>query len=215
MGTCTDKYRIKTVFVKESIDGLIRTDKGIADEFYTQVFQAFNFATNDGLGQAEFRNTEEEDTTWFRLTFKYGYLKAQLCQVARYGETGRAGADNGNFTIILDNRTGLTFDVSGFEISGKAFQLTNINRWLFGLVHDAMAFALLFTSTNPATNGRQVSPFSQDFVSLAKVPLGDSLDKARNFIGNRTTSPAERFRAVEAAIRLRHSLFHGIILIKL
>ena len=121
MRTCTNKYRIKTVFVKKGIDSLIRADKGIADEFYAQVFQAFNFATDDGLGQAEFRNTEEEDTTWFRLTFEYSYLKAQLCQVTRYRKTCRAGTNNGNFTIILDNRAGLAFDVGRFEISGKTF----------------------------------------------------------------------------------------------
>ena len=136
-------------------------------------------------------------------------LISQLRQVARGGQAGRAGADDGDLVAVRSRRFGMILHVLTVPVGHKALQTADADRLALDAAH-ALALALSLLRADAAADGGQGGGRGQHLVSALHILVGDALDKRGDVNLNRAGAAAGLFRAVQAALGLVHGHFIGI-----
>ena len=126
-------------------------------------------ATYHSLGQAIFGNTEHQHAAWFRLHFKDFDIEALASQFTGNSKACRATTDNGHTATGLWQQFGVCKVHIAVEISNKALEFADTNRWFTLLVHDAVTLALTLVCTHTATYGRQIASAIDNSHSIAQI----------------------------------------------
>ena len=97
--TGADENCFKTI-VKEFIYGNGLADNSVVNDLDSHLDQVLDLSRDNFLRKTELRNTVYQHTAGLVKRFKDGYVVAHFAQIARTGQTGRAGADHRNTVAV-------------------------------------------------------------------------------------------------------------------
>ena len=164
---------------------------------------------DDVLGQTELGDAIHQHAARNVQSLVDGDLVAELGQIARDGQAGRACADNSDLVAIGRGGGGLGMYVVAVPISDKALQAANADGLALDAA-DALAFALVLLRADTAADGGQRAGLGNHVVGGLKVALGDVLDEAGNINFNGAAAAAGVVLALQAAFGLVHGHLLGV-----
>ena len=141
--------------------------------------------------------------------FKNGDLIALLGQLARTGQAGGAGANDGNLDAVALGLLGHLVDILAIPVGDKALQPADGDRLALHAAH-ALALTLGLLRADTAGQGGQSIRGGDDLVSAEKIALGDLGDELRNADVDGAALDALRILAVQAAACFLHGHLLGV-----
>src|SRR6266700_3425753 len=170
-----DKDRVPALVQQRAHAVDVMTEAGLDPHVEDQV----DLFVGDGFGQAKARDLAAHHAAALAVAGEHDAVIAQGHQVARYGQRGRAGADQGNAlaVLFLGDRRKIAADVA-LVVGGDALQPADRD----GLLLDPTAAAgrLAGPVAGPAENSRKDVRFPIDRPGIAKAPGGDQADILRH-----------------------------------
>ena len=160
--------------------------------------------------EPESRDAIGHGTAWLGSGFKDGHIVIEAGQFPRSCHAGRATADDGHAAGgLAADRLREEAAVQG-HIRYEPFQFADFNR-LSLFAEDAVTFALLFSRTDAAADGRQVAAMVDVVRSSPEIPLGHGMDELGDFVFNGAAFAALRYFAIQAALGFGDGFGQGII----
>ena len=133
-----------------------------------------------------------------------GHVIAHLAEVARAGQTGGAGADDGDTVAVGHGDGHLGLILAGHvPVGDKTLKPSDADALALQAA-DTFGLALLFLRADAAADGGQRVGGGDDLVGGLKVALADLFEEAGDLDGHGAALAAGRVLAVEAAGGLLH-----------
>jgi hypothetical protein len=133
--------------------------------------------------------------------FEDGDTVTELREIGCRSETGRTGADNGNFTAGRDRARllfGMLVRITALPVGNVPFEPADSNR-LSLFIEGAMGFTLRLLGANPAADtGKRIFSFEQPN-RFRHVAFADGFDKFRDIDIDRTSFDAAPLFTLETA----------------
>ena len=165
--TCTDNdcaisIREKIIQIQRSADG------NVAADIDTKDMKLLLIAIEDRLRQAEIRNTVAKHSADIALALKDCDTIAELCQLHRHSQAGRAGTDDGN-TLSLIFSAGNNSTVK-IRIGNIALNTGNLNRSTLDPLH-AVTFALSLMVTDKGAENTERIILKKHLASTCRITV--------------------------------------------
>ena len=208
-GTGRDIDGLEAVVVHQLVDGQDFTDDHVRLDVHAQLLQALDLVLDDVLGQTELGDAVHQHAAGHMQGLVDGDLVAQLGQIARDGQAGRACADDSDLVAVGRGGGGLGMYVVAVPVGNKALETANADGLSLDAA-DALAFALVLLRADTAADGGQRAGLGNHVVGGLKVALGDVLDEAGNINFNGAAAAAGVVLALQAALGLVHGHLLGV-----
>ena len=197
-GAGADEDRFKAV-LKELVyrDGL--ADDGVVHDLDAHFGQVLNLRRDDFLRETELRNAVDQHAAGLVEGLENGHVIAHLAQVARAGQTRRAGTDDRDTVAVGfgGNRFGLVL-LGHVIVRHKALKTADADSLALQAA-DALGLALLLLRTHTTADRRQRVGAGDDVIGRVKIAVADLLEEAGNLHANRAAGAAGAVFAVQAA----------------
>ena len=164
---------------------------------------------HDGLRQTELGNAVSQHAAGLVEVLIDGHVVAELGQVARAGEAGRAGADDRDAVAVGGDLLGHLVGVFAVPVGDEALQTADADGLALDAAH-ALALALLLLRADTAADGGQGAVLKDLVVSALEVLLTDAGDELRDLDIDRAAGHAGRARAIQAAVGLIDRHLDGV-----
>ena len=164
---------------------------------------------DDLLGQAELGDAVHQHAAGGVEGLEDGDLVAQLAQVGRAGQPGRAGAHHRHLDAVGRRLFRLRMHVVPVPVGHEPLQSADGHR-LPLLAPDAQALALALLGADPAGHGGQTVGLMDDLIGRLEVPLRHLGDEFGDLDVHRAARHTGRLFALEAAPCFLHRHLGGI-----
>ena len=201
--TCAgaDEHCLELLVVKQLVDGDRLADNSVGDDLDAHCLEVFDLDGDDlVLGETEFGDTVNENAARLVEGFKNGDVVAHLAEVARTGEGGGAGADDGDtVTVGFGDLDRLLVFLAHVVVCDKALQTADADRLALD-ASDTLALALLLLRANTAADCGQRIGGGDDLICCVEVALCDLGDEFGDAHGYGAAGAAGHIVAIEAAL---------------
>ena len=155
-GAGADVNGLVAEIVKQLVDGHSLADNGVGNDLNAHLLEVFDLDSNDlVLGQTELGNTVDQNAAGLVEGLVNGDVIAHLAQIARAGEAGGAGADDGDLVAVGLGRDYLGLIGLGHMVVGNEALETADADGLALDAADALGLALLLLRTYTAADRGQ------------------------------------------------------------
>ena len=211
MGSCTgaDEHSLEAHLLEQLVDGKDLADDHVGHDMHAHGLELLDLVGNDGLRKTEFGDTIDQNAACGVQGFKNGDLIALLGQLARTGQAGGAGADDGDLDAVALGLLGHLVDILAIPVGDKALQPADGDRLALHAAH-TLALTLGLLRADTAGQGGQSIRGGDDLVSAEEIALGDLCDELRNADVDGAALDALRILAVQAAACFLHGHLLGV-----
>ena len=207
-GARADENGFEAFFVHQGIDGDGAADDDVQFNLDTQRLDSFNLGGYDLiLRKTELGNAVFQHASGPVEGFENGDIIAQFGEVGSTGQSGRTGADDGDFVPVRccdDCCRGLTRFAG--PVGDEAFEFADGDTFALD-AEDAAAFTLRLLRADTSADGGQRRIFCDDRSGSGEVAVLDFFDEFRNLDADGTGAHAARILAMQAAGSLQHRFF--------
>ncbi|OPZ20292.1 MAG: hypothetical protein BWZ10_00699 [candidate division BRC1 bacterium ADurb.BinA364] len=195
----SDKDRMIAHFAHQLVERGVAADDEIRNELDAHALQIIDLGAHDFDRQAEFGDAIRQHAAEILQSLEHCHFMAQTAQIARYGQSGRTGADDGHpFAGRSGQRRHFNLARIALVIGSEPLQPADRHRLILD-ADDTLALALLLLGADSPADGRQrvlLLNFARRFEELAFLDQGD---EAGNVDIDRTARDAVRLFTKQAA----------------
>ena len=207
--TGADEHGLEAHLLEQLVDRKDLADDHVGHDMHAHGLELLDLVGNDGLRKTEFGDTIDQHAACGVQGLKNGDLIALLGQLARTGQAGGAGADDGDLDAVALGLLGHLVDILAIPVGDKALQPADGDRLALHAAH-ALALTLGLLRADTAGQGGQSIRGGDDLVSAEKIALGDLCDELRNADVDGAALDALRILAVQAAACFLHGHLLGV-----
>ena len=197
------------VLAEQLVDAHALADGRVAHDVDAHGHELVDLLLHDGLRQTELGDAVSQHAAGLVEVLIDGHVVAELGQVARAGEAGRAGADDGDAVAVRGDLLGHLVGVLAVPVGDEALQTADADGLALDAAH-ALALALLLLRADAAADGGQGAVLEDLVVSALEVLLTDAGDELRDLDIDRAALHAGRARAIQAAVGLIDRHLDGV-----
>jgi len=213
VGTHAHKHRI--VLLENFVHGDVGADFGIQTEFHTHFGEDFTPTGQDVFLELEFGNTEGQQAADFRVTIKDHRFDAIAHQHVGATQTGRAGADDGDFLVGPGDLGHVWLPTHGESGVGDVLLGITNGHGTEAVVQGTGAFTQAILGADTTTDFRQGVGLMTQLGRFKDVAFGNQLQPVGNEVVHGALPLAVGIAALEAALALLLDLLLGIRIVNL
>ena len=207
--TCagSDKHSIKAFFGEQIVNLARSADDDVCLNLNAQIPDVLDFLFHNLLlGQTEFRNAVGKYAAGFVESFENLHLIAELCQIARTGQSRRTCPDDGDTLSVLFFRAFRTDSHLARGVGDIALQLADGNRLTFDAA-DTFSLALGFLRADTAADSGKGTGLADHGISARNIGFLHLRDESGDIDADRAALYTHRIFAVQTSGSFRFRFF--------